>query len=169
MKFLPKLLGCIFFFSFIVPGGFFTPSVQAQTNDLMIVEYVDWNPGDGFAVEIFNPTASPVSLSNYNLNIYNNGSTTASSSTQLSGNLAPCGTIRVGNFTDCPLGLNYNIAGVNGDDAIALTRHSNNAFVDMVGLVGGGSPSKVNNVSNALKWNRLTRNSANTTRYTSTS
>lgn len=148
----------------------------SQTDDLMIVEYVDWNPGSGFGVKIYNPTGSTINLSSYTLDVYNNGATSPNGSYTLSGSLAAGASIIVGNTpycnTNCAATCNLvnSNAGVNGNDAIALRKSG--AYIDMVGLVGydpGSQGWKVDNTSNALLWHKIVRNSNNCTRYTSTS
>lgn len=148
----------------------------SQTDDLMIVEYVDWNPGSGFGVKIYNPTNGSINLSAYTLNVYNNGATSPNGSYSLSGTLAAGASIIVGNSPYCntncasTCGLVNSNAGVNGNDAVALLKSG--AYIDMVGLVGydpGSQGWKVDNTSDALLWHKIIRNSNNCTRYTSTS
>ncbi len=151
--------------------------VWAQTDDLMIVEYVDWSSGDGFAIEIYNPTASAISLSNYWVRVFNNGSTSSSSSTQLSGTLASKASMIFGNNAYCANNCSGNcdqnagaITGVNGNDVIAIVKGGSNStnFVDMVNLYGVDVYPKVDGVAKALEKAKITRRCSNTTRYTAT-
>ena len=59
-------------------------------SDLFISEYVE-GTGQNKAIEIYNPTSSPINLSHYQLERYSNGSTNSSSGgvTQLSGVILP--------------------------------------------------------------------------------
>lgn len=148
----------------------------SQTDDLMIVEYVDWNPGSGFGVKIYNPTNASINLSAYTLDVYNNGATSPNGSYTLSGTLAAGASIITGNTpycnTNCASTCNLvnSNAGVNGNDAVALRKSG--AFIDMVGLVGydpGSQGWKVDNTTDALLWHKIIRNANNCTRYTSTS
>lgn len=119
--------------------------------EIFISEYVE---GSGFnkALELYNPTASPVDLSNYRLAQYNNGSSTPGVFSTLSGIIQPYGT-RVlvidkrtgGTVVDAALQAKAdtfmnptNTAEVmyfNGDDAIVLQR-LNGTVVDIFGKIG---------------------------------
>jgi gliding motility-associated-like protein len=153
----------------------FTFKAQAQADDLMIVEYVDWSSGAGVAVKIYNPTATAKTLSNYKLKIFGNGSTTSTTDVNLKGTLAPNSSIIIGNddyISDCPSVSQANFdnftPGVNGDDVVALTT-SSGSFVDMIGRVGfsaGNTNSqKVGTVSDALYQRKLVRQVTNLSRY----
>ncbi len=147
---------------------------KAQTDDLMIVEYVDRAQGDGFAIEIYNPTNSSIDLSNYWVRVFNNGNTSPSSSTRLSGTLASKATFTFGNNAysgSCGTTQNGGgITGVNGNDAITLAKGGANStnWVDMVNLYGVDVFPKVDGVSSALVRRKIIRRCDNTTRYTST-
>jgi hypothetical protein len=73
---------------------FVAGSAQAQNcSDLFISEYVEgWS--NNKALEIYNPTANPINLSQYIVIRFSNGSTTATSSyaVQLTGTIAPYST-----------------------------------------------------------------------------
>jgi len=62
-------------------------TTNAQCNELFISEYVE-GTGNDKAIEIFNPTNSPISLSGYTLNRYSNGSSTITSTLVLAGTIA---------------------------------------------------------------------------------
>ena len=78
--------------------------IQAQTDDLMIVEYLDSDPGSGFGMTIYNPTPSPVNLNMYTIGVYNNGDTTGIEY-PMSGILAPGAFTKVGNTSYCGASL----------------------------------------------------------------
>lgn len=147
-----------------------------QADEVMLVEYVDWQPGSGVAVKLYNPTNASINLSGYTLAFYNNGNTSATGTYNLSGTIAAKGTLITGNGdycnTQCTSGCditNSNV-GVNGNDVVVL--RNGTTVLDMIGLLGydpGSSGWKVGGVSNALKWHTVTRKSDNCTRYTSTS
>lgn len=152
-------------------------SLRAQTNDLMIVEYVDWNPGSGWAIKVYNPTSSAINLSNYYVQVFNGSNTTATGSEQLGGTLASGASIIISNanngqassdFKACADDVRTNLVGVNNDDCIALTLGNSTNFVDMVGLYGVAVKNQVNGVSNALKWQKLVRDNGNCIRYSAT-
>lgn len=134
----------------------------------MIVEFQDYDPGDGFQVKIYNPTGSTINLSAYYLKVFNNGNITASSSSQLSGSLAPQTSLIVGNPHTCNSNLTFNVAGVNRDDCIALTLGNTTNFVDMINHYGTATRPRVDNTNNAMFHNKWVRNSDNCIRYTST-
>lgn len=153
----------------------FSLAVSAQADDLMIVEYVDWNSGSGVGVKIYNPTNATINLSAYTFNVYNNGNTSPSGSYSLSGTLAPGATKIIGNTpycnTNCSSTCDFtnSSGGVNENDCVALLKGGN--FVDMVGLWGynpGSSGWTVGGVSNAHFQKKMTRNSTNCIRYTAT-
>ncbi len=133
-----------------------------QLDDLMIVEYVDWNSGNGLAVKIYNPTANAINLTTYSVAVYNNGVATPTASVNLSGILNSGAVYVVGNSGyPCPKDKNIG-GGVNGNDAVALLK--NGAFVDMI---NNASANYAQN--NGLFYhNRLIRKNSNCVRYTST-
>lgn len=148
--------------------GLFSFSVFAQTDDLMIVEYQDYDPGDGFQIKILNPTATSINLSNYYLQVYNNGNLTASSSSQLTGALGAGKTLIIGNNHSCTSDLSLAVSGVNNDDCIAITLGNSTNFVDMINLYGVGVKPMIDNQNNAMFHKKLVRDNGNCTRYTST-
>ena len=139
---------------------------QAQMDDLMIVEYVDWDPGNGLAVKIYNPTPSPVSLGGYTVSVYNNGNTAPTNNVNLSGSLAPGGVLIIGN-SGYPCAKDVTIGGgVNGDDCVALRKGAQ--FIDMINLHGAGIAPRIGSVSNGLFHKKIVRENSNCLRYTST-
>ena len=155
--------------------------VQAQTDNLMIVKYVDWSSGSGVGVVIWNPTPNPVNLANYEFRIYGNGSSTATTTSPLMGTLQPCATILVGNDeyinTNCRNTASLaNFTsfgpGVNGNDIVVLAQ-TNGQIVDAIGRIGydpgNNNSQKVDNTTNALYQHTLERTPGNTARYSLTS
>lgn len=152
-------------------------TVFSQANDLMITEYVDWNPGSGWAIKIYNPTANPINLNAYYVQVYNGSNTSSTGSVHLGGILNAGASIIISNadnsgssadFKACSDQVRTNLGGVNNDDCIAITLGNTNTFVDMVGLYGVAVKNQVAGVNNALKWQKLVRLNGNCTRYTST-
>lgn len=132
-------------------------AANAQCNELFISEYVEGS-GNDKAIEIYNPTNSPVVLTGYTLARYSNGSPTIVGSTlQLSGTIAPHDvfvvvngqtTVEQGGTSpavspalqlladqlDGPYGANGAPTYMNGDDAITLEK--NGVKVDIFGKIG---------------------------------
>lgn len=71
-------------------------AAQAQCNDIFFSEYVEGS-GNSKGVEIYNPTASPIDLSQYTLKRYSNGGTSNPDVLQLSGTIQPYDVIIVVN------------------------------------------------------------------------
>lgn len=117
-------------------------ALAATGDDLFISEYVEGS-GTNQAIEIFNPTDTPMSLSasGYRLEIYNDGSSTVTGGILLLGTIQPGGTWVVvpsdasdalkakSNQTFSPSALWFD-----GNDAVALT-HSGVA-IDIIGQIG---------------------------------
>lgn len=156
-------------------------AAQAQTDNLMIVKYVDWDSGSGVAVVVWNPTPNPINLANYEFRIYGNGSNTPTTTSQLAGTLQPCATIMIGNDeykdTNCRNTVSTaNFAsfgpGVNGNDIVVLAQ-TNGQIVDAIGRIGydpgNNNSQKVSNVNDALYQHKLERAPGNLARYSLTS
>ncbi|MFT3884633.1 MAG: lamin tail domain-containing protein [Flavobacteriales bacterium] len=112
---------------------------ESYATDLFISEYIEATTGNEKYVEIYNGTAAPVDLSDYQLQRFTNGSTTPA-------NIALSGTLAVGAVAvykhNQATAWQGNAAGssssldFNGNDAIALRRISTNAYVDIFGRIG---------------------------------
>ena len=132
----------------------FAMSANAQLLDcseLFISEYVEGS-SQNKAIEIYNPTANPIDLTDYQIDRYSNGSQSVSDFLQLSGTLAAGDVFVITNgdtdqqgqfgFIDIVL---YNMANqvagayptplhMNGNDAIVLSK--NGTIIDIFGKVG---------------------------------
>jgi len=130
-------------------------SSQAATEDcsgLFISEYIE---GSNYnkAIEIFNGTGAPVDLSAYTLELYVNGSSTASQSMTLSGTLADGDVYVIAHpnaaqaILDAADATNGSVINFNGDDAVVLKQ--NGTVIDAIGQVGDdpGSAWSNNGVS----------------------
>lgn len=137
---LALLLAAALVLSLVVPIAA-PASVRAVSSDLFFSEYVE---GSSFnkAIEIYNGTGAAVDLTagGYTLELYSNGSATASQSMALSGSL-PDGDVYVVAHSDInstvdPVvdAFNNSVANWNGDDAVVL-RHGT-TVIDVVGEVG---------------------------------
>jgi gliding motility-associated-like protein len=150
---------------------FLSITTQAQTDDLMIVEYLDSDPGSGFGMTIYNPTSSPINLNTYKIGVYNNGNTTGNEY-PLSGVLAPGAFTKVGNTSYCGAcaggcDQSNTSGGVNGNDVIVLFKSPGMTYVDMIGLYGVDLTWQVEGTNNALYHHHLYRRGSNCTRYSS--
>jgi predicted extracellular nuclease len=128
-------------------------TIHAQCNELFISEYVE-GTGNDKALEIFNPTNSPVNLSGYRLERFSNGSTTSSAGgvLNLTGTIAAHDVFVVVNgqttggasspaCSPALQALADQLDGVypaptymNGNDAIALFKNS--TMIDIFGKIG---------------------------------
>lgn len=139
--------------------------------DLIISEYVEGNSNEKY-IEIYNGTGASVNLANYKLQLYTNGSGTASSDITLSGTLADGAVMVYKNSlaTNYPAATNNAACGFNGDDAVALYKISTSSYVDIIGRIGedpgsawtSGSHSTLDKtlVRNANVYNGITSNPA---------
>lgn len=130
-KFLPAL-----FLAFVATSSF----EQGCPANLFFSEYVE---GTSFnkAVEIYNPLPYAVDLSEYNLELFTNGSPTVSSTFTMTGLLNPGETHVVCNpsASVAILGIAEETSGVinyNGDDAFILKNNLTNDTLDIIGIVG---------------------------------
>ena len=131
-----------------------------QCDALFISEYIEgW--GNNKAIEIYNPTDAEVDLSDYRLERYSNGSPSAAENqkVQLSGTLGPNSVVvcvldkqdpdgvdfeqpvwdELADAADlwlCPVYDVNNAMYFNGNDAMVLTRISDNEPIDIFGVVG---------------------------------
>jgi gliding motility-associated-like protein len=166
----------IFFFSILFTFGFVA---KAQLNDIMITEFVDWDPGSGFIVKVYNPTSQTIDLSNYYFHYFTNGNAVFQSSVQLSGTIATNQTVIIANNHTGTMGCNYDIvlttitAGTNENDGVAITfgpaasNVQNSTFVDMINCFGTDVAPKINGTTRALLHKKIVRDSDNCIRYTS--
>lgn len=127
-------------------------------SELFISEYVEGS-GNSKAIEIYNPTSSSISLSNYRLVRYSNGSSTGSDSTDFTStaSIASYSTFVIANGVGvtsqttatspaCSPALQaiaQQTDGaypaptfMNGDDAMVLVRKSPYAKIDIFGKIG---------------------------------
>ncbi|MBL7803790.1 MAG: lamin tail domain-containing protein, partial [Saprospiraceae bacterium] len=122
-------------------GGNEHPPFMAPCADLFISEYVEGS-GNNKAIEIYNPTASTITLTgNYQLKFYFNGSGTASTTINLTGTIAPYDV-----YVVCDDNSNAGILAVadlistasffNGDDAVELFKNSTATVLDVIGQIG---------------------------------
>ncbi|MCO6464895.1 MAG: lamin tail domain-containing protein, partial [Saprospiraceae bacterium] len=113
-------------------------SSPGDCENMFISEYIE-GTSNNKAVEIYNPTSSPINLSGGYIHIYHNGSSTPTASIALSGTIMPFGTFVVASTLADPTlqGMADMLAVTllfDGDDAIAL--EYNNSILDVLGQIG---------------------------------
>jgi hypothetical protein len=127
--------------------------------ELFFSEYVE-GTGNNKALEIYNPTNSAISLNDYRMSRYDNGSTSANYVSFPAGTTVPARGVLVvvldkrdpngtGNEVPvdpalqaladvflCPVYTVNKMMYFNGNDAVSLEKFSNGAIVDMIGKIG---------------------------------
>jgi len=106
--------------------------------DLIISEYIEGS-GSNKYIEISNNTGVSVDLSGYKLQLFSNGSATATSNVTLSGTLNDQTTIVYKNTSATVYGgtvITNAAVNYNGDDAVALYKISSGSYVDIIGRIG---------------------------------
>ena len=125
--------------SLVLPTLSSPATAASNATDLIISEYVE---GSSFnkALELYNGTGETIDLSAYTLELYTNGSATASQKLTLSGSLAAGDTyvIHHGSASDEIKSKgnlsNSSVINFNGDDAIVLKKSGE--VIDSFGQVG---------------------------------
>jgi len=140
--------------AFLVIGSLNT---FAQCTELFFSEYVEGNQTNK-SLEIYNPTSSPINLSNYQIHRWNNGTDIryTSYTQKLSGTIPAKGTwvlVKDTNATEivyyslrnkanafittsCGTGSTNRTLCHNGNDAYTLERVAGNTVVDIFGQIG---------------------------------
>ncbi|MGI8315495.1 chitobiase/beta-hexosaminidase C-terminal domain-containing protein [Halobacillus mangrovi] len=126
----------------LVAGSAITPFpkvAKAETpSNLLISEYVEGSSYNK-AIEIYNGTGGGVDLSQYAVELYSNGNTTASTSYQMEGTLSD-GEVFVISVSKAEEAIqtvsdvNNNVANFNGNDALVLKKDGE--IVDSLGQIG---------------------------------
>ena len=148
--------------------------LTAQCNELFISEYIEgWS--NNKALEIYNPTENAIDMTDYRLERYSNGNTTANDDqkTDLTGTIQPGDVIvyvidkqnpdgegfeapvweELAEQADVWLNPDYNENNTmyfNGNDAMVLRKISTNTPVDIFGVIGE-DPGE-------LGWDEITKN-----------
>ncbi|MGI9659314.1 MAG: Ig-like domain-containing protein [Gaiellaceae bacterium] len=116
-----------------------TPDTHAAATDLFFSEYVEGSSTNK-ALELFNGTGAPIALDgSYDVQIYANGSVSATATIPLSGTVAAADTFvlaRAGAAAELVQRADQTTGNFlfNGNDAVAL-RHDG-ATIDVIGQVG---------------------------------
>jgi hypothetical protein len=144
-------------------------NLNAQCNELFISEYVE-GTGNDKAIEIFNPTNNPISLTGYRLERFSNGASTSTAGgvLNLSGTIAAHDVFVVvngqtttsGSSPACSPALQAmadQLDGVypapcyfNGNDALVL--YKNTTIVDIFGMTGDAAMATSQSWSDAFPY-----------------
>lgn len=116
-----------------------TSNLVASCSDLYISEYIEGSSYNK-AIEIYNPTTQNIDLSSYSIELYSNGSSSATAKATLSGTIlantpyvisntnASSEILTVANLT------NSSVINFNGDDAFVLKKDG--IVIDSIGQIG---------------------------------
>jgi len=107
-----------------------------EGSTLIISEYVEGSSFNKY-IELYNPTAETLDLSEYTLETYFNGNTTASGNFALSGSLASGDVIVIGNSGAALVTsdlIDNSAINFNGNDVIVL--RYNGTIIDSIGQIG---------------------------------
>jgi Secretion system C-terminal sorting domain/FG-GAP-like repeat/Lamin Tail Domain len=113
------------------------PLVLTDCSELLFSEYIE---GSSFnkAIEIYNPTANAINLTDYQITVHSSGNVGANQTLNLVGTIAPYSTFVAAHSSAIPGILNRadTLFGFsfNGDDALALRK--NGALIDIIGTIG---------------------------------
>ncbi len=115
-------------------------STVTPAADLFFSEYIEGSSNNK-ALEIFNGTGADVDLSNYTVQLFTNGSPSATSTLELTGNLANGEVYVIANSSAnaailALADITSGVANYNGDDAIAILKESTASYVDIIGRIG---------------------------------
>jgi len=116
----------------------FTTLGLGQSTNLIISEYIEGSSNNKY-IEIFNHTNSTVDLSDYELRLFSNGSSTPYRTNSLNGSLASGAVIVYQNSSAAIYGgaaTNASAVDFNGDDAITIYKVSTESYVDIFGVIG---------------------------------
>jgi hypothetical protein len=136
-------------------------SAFSNATDLFISEYVLGNSSNKY-IEIFNGTGASVDLSGYQLLLFANGASSATTTNTLSGILQnnsvlvyknSASTIFSGSST-----INSSV-NFNGDDAVALYKIATSSYVDIFGQIGDDPGTDWTSGSHSTKDKTLVRKS----------
>jgi PKD repeat protein len=115
------------------------PAITA-CSELFFSEYIE-GTSNNKAVEIYNPSTSAITLSNYEVRLYSNGSPTVSSTLVLTGTLNPGETFVIANSQAnaailAKANVTSGVMSFTGNDALELYNTANSQTVDIIGEIG---------------------------------
>lgn len=139
LKRISLFLMLAFILSNVLSLGLYKVKATATyASNLFFSEYIEGSSYNK-AIEIFNGTANDMDLSQYSVELYSNGSSTAGATLNLSGTLARGDVYIIANSQASAAILaladaTSGVANFNGDDALVLKQ--NGAVIDSFGQVG---------------------------------
>ncbi|MEM8888128.1 MAG: lamin tail domain-containing protein, partial [Bacteroidota bacterium] len=109
-------------------------------SDLFLSEYIEGS-GNNKAIEIYNPTATAIDLTDYQVHRFNNGGTTDPDTLDLPGMLAPYDVYVAANSSADAAVLaaadtTHSITFFNGDDVLVLINVATGDTLDIFGILG---------------------------------
>ena len=125
-------------FTAILGGVMPQQIVQAETAELFFSEYIEGSSNNK-AIEIYNGTGADVNLGDYSVELYSNGSATATNTLVMSGTLSnndvyvianPSAVAAILNVAD----ITHAVTFFNGDDALVLKKGT--TILDVIGQIG---------------------------------
>ena len=145
---------------FLAASALISVAASAQCTELFISEYIEgWS--NNKAIEIYNPTGAAIDMSDYRLERYSNGATSAQENQKvdLSGTIEPGDVLvyvldkqdpdgvdfeapvwdelaAVADVWLCPVYEENNAMYFNGNDAMVLRKISSNTAIDIFGVIG---------------------------------
>ena len=132
-------------YSYVIMMGVPTDDCE----NLFFSEYVEGN-GNNKAIEIYNPTDLDIDLSNYSIERYNNGASSASATFNLVGTIA-AGDVYVMVNTNADMGFTQyadtltSFIGHNGNDVYVLFNYVDT--LDIFGVIGSSADIPVDTVT----------------------
>ena len=129
--------------TFMIRANVYTPYVPQDCGDLIISEIVEGG-GSNKCIELYNPTATPIDLSAYSINVYNNGGTSPNTNTPLAGTVPAMGTFVICNSASNATFLALadattfnNAVSYNGNDVVELLKGTD--VIDIIGEIGNSA------------------------------
>ncbi|MCH2230990.1 MAG: lamin tail domain-containing protein [Crocinitomicaceae bacterium] len=127
---------------------------------LIISEYLEGASFDK-CIELYNTTANTINLTGYNIKLYANGNTSATSTINLTGSIESCGTFVLCHSSASQIGSADQTNGslsFNGDDAVGL--YNGTTLLDIFGNIGNDPGSQWTGVGSGTQNGGFIRNAS---------